>query len=139
MSRKKKQTEEKLLNEVTSSEYKYGFTTDIESEIKSLKEREDLDKTNKNYPLKSKLKELAKYIKEIEKHKTLLNEKTDFSGLNGCDLIWRYLNLKQKLSAQKNIDVKFDPIINANHFYKGKEKILVSVIKNYLIDKVTVL
>jgi len=49
------------------------------------------------------------------------------------------LNLKKRLSAQKNIDVKFDPIINANHFYKGKEKVLVSVIKNYLIDKVTVL
>ena len=28
----KKQTEEELLNEVTSSEYKYGFTTDIESD-----------------------------------------------------------------------------------------------------------
>ena len=27
-----KQTEEELLNEVTSSEYKYGFTTDIESD-----------------------------------------------------------------------------------------------------------
>ena len=49
------------------------------------------------------------------------------------------LNLKKRLSAQKNIDVKFDTIINANHFYKGKEKVLVSVIKNYLIDKVTVL
>ena len=27
-----KQTEEELLNEVTSSEYKYGFTTDIKSD-----------------------------------------------------------------------------------------------------------
>ena len=32
MNAKKKQTEEELLNEVTSSEYKYGFTTDIESD-----------------------------------------------------------------------------------------------------------
>ena len=32
MSAKKKQTEEELLNEVTTSEYKYGFTTDIESD-----------------------------------------------------------------------------------------------------------
>ena len=32
MSTKKKQTEERLLNELTSSEYKYGFTTDIESD-----------------------------------------------------------------------------------------------------------
>ena len=49
------------------------------------------------------------------------------------------LNLKKRLSAQKNIDVKFDPIINANHFYNGKEKVLISSIKNYLNDKVTVL
>ena len=32
MSRQEKQTEEELLNEITSSEYKYGFTTDIESD-----------------------------------------------------------------------------------------------------------
>ncbi len=32
MSAKKKQTEEQLLSELTSSEYKYGFTTDIESD-----------------------------------------------------------------------------------------------------------
>ena len=32
MSDEKKQTEDELLNEVTSSEYKYGFTTDIESD-----------------------------------------------------------------------------------------------------------
>ncbi len=32
MSRKKKQIEDELLEEVTSSEYKYGFTTDIESD-----------------------------------------------------------------------------------------------------------
>ena len=32
MSAKQKQTEEQLLNEVTSSEYKYGFTTKIDSD-----------------------------------------------------------------------------------------------------------
>ena len=32
MSEKKKQTEDELLEKVTSSEYKYGFTTDIESD-----------------------------------------------------------------------------------------------------------
>jgi len=32
MSEKKKQSEEQLLEQVTSSEYKYGFTTDIESD-----------------------------------------------------------------------------------------------------------
>ena len=49
------------------------------------------------------------------------------------------LNLKKKLNMQKNIEVKFDPINNADHFYKGKEKELTTSIKNYLKDKVTVL
>ena len=49
------------------------------------------------------------------------------------------LNLKKRLMMQKNIEVKFDPIIHANHFYKGKEKELISVIDSYLKDKITVL
>ena len=32
MSEVKKQSEDELLEEVTSSEYKYGFTTDVESD-----------------------------------------------------------------------------------------------------------
>ena len=32
MSKEKKQSEEELLNNITSSEYKYGFTTNIESD-----------------------------------------------------------------------------------------------------------
>ena len=32
MSEKKKQSEDDLLEKVTSTEYKYGFTTDIESD-----------------------------------------------------------------------------------------------------------
>ena len=48
------------------------------------------------------------------------------------------LNLKKRLSLQKNIDVKFNSIINANHFYKGKEKILASTIDRYLKDKIAI-
>ena len=48
------------------------------------------------------------------------------------------LNLKKRLNAQKNIEVKFDFIINANHFYKNKEKELASYVERYLKDKVTV-
>ena len=40
---------------------------------------------------------------------------------------------------QKNIEVKFDSILNSNHFYKGKEKELASSIERYIKDKVTVL
>ena len=48
------------------------------------------------------------------------------------------LNLKKRLNMQKNIEVKFDSIINANHFYKGKVKELSSTVERYLKDKVTV-
>ena len=49
------------------------------------------------------------------------------------------LNLKKRLSMQKNIDVKFDVIQNANHFYKGQENDLTNSIHRYLKDKMTVL
>ena len=49
------------------------------------------------------------------------------------------LILKKRLSSQKNIEVKFDCIQNANHFYKNKEKELFSSVGNYIKDKVTVL
>tara|TARA_B100000029_G_scaffold412462_1_gene415124 strand:+ start:239 stop:895 length:657 start_codon:yes stop_codon:yes gene_type:complete len=48
------------------------------------------------------------------------------------------LNLKKRLSMQKNIDVKFNLIEKANHFYKGKEKELSNVIEAYIKDKISV-
>ena len=48
------------------------------------------------------------------------------------------LNLKKRLSLQKNIEVKFDPILNANHFYKGKEKDLSTILDRYIKDKTTI-
>ncbi len=47
-------------------------------------------------------------------------------------------NLKKRLNMQKNIEVKFDQIANANHFFKGKEKELASTIEHYLKSKITV-
>ena len=49
------------------------------------------------------------------------------------------LTLKKRFSTQKNIDVKFDLIQNANHFYKGKEKELTVLINRYIKSKMTVL
>ena len=49
------------------------------------------------------------------------------------------LNLKKKLSMQKNIKVKFDSIADANHFYKGKEKDLAYSIDQYIKDKITII
>ena len=49
------------------------------------------------------------------------------------------LNLNKRLRLQKNINVIFSAISNANHFYKGKEKELASLIKNYIKDKTTVI
>ena len=76
----------------------------------------------------------------------------DFSFLSPCPIsglvvygkndelvsIDSILNLKKRLSTQKNIDVKFDQIVNANHFYKDKENELSSSIDNYIKDKITV-
>ena len=48
------------------------------------------------------------------------------------------LNLKKRLSMQKNIDVKFEAAANANHFFKNKEKELSTVIDRYITDKITI-
>tara|TARA_B100000686_G_scaffold338683_1_gene411557 strand:- start:1636 stop:2292 length:657 start_codon:yes stop_codon:yes gene_type:complete len=48
------------------------------------------------------------------------------------------LNLKKRLSIQKNIEVKFEPISGANHFYKNKEKELSDAMNKYIKDKVTI-
>ena len=49
------------------------------------------------------------------------------------------LNLKKRLSLQKNIDVKFDQVPNANHFFTNKEKDLSSAINRYIKDKITII
>ena len=49
------------------------------------------------------------------------------------------LNLKKRLSNQKNIEVKFDTISNANHFYKNKEQELSKSIDGYIKEKVTII
>ena len=48
-------------------------------------------------------------------------------------------NLKKRLSLQKNIEVKFEPISNANHFYKSKEKELSSSVERYIKDQITII
>ena len=40
---------------------------------------------------------------------------------------------------QKNIEVQFNSMLNANHFYKNKEKELSNIIGNYLKDKITII
>ena len=49
------------------------------------------------------------------------------------------LNLKKRLGMQKNIEVLFESIPNANHFYKSKEKELSTLIDNYIKNKVTII
>ena len=49
------------------------------------------------------------------------------------------LNLQKRLSMQKNIDVKFVSIDNANHFYKNKEKELSATIDRYIKEKITII
>ena len=47
--------------------------------------------------------------------------------------------LKKRLDSQKNIVVKFDAILNANHFFKGKEKDLSTKVDAYLKNKITII
>ena len=49
------------------------------------------------------------------------------------------INLKKRLNMQKNINVKFDSIPNANHFFKDKEKELSYSVREYIKDKVTII
>ena len=49
------------------------------------------------------------------------------------------ITLKKRLNAQKNIDVKFETIPDANHFFKNKEKNLGLIINRYIKEKVTII
>ena len=49
------------------------------------------------------------------------------------------LNLKKRLSLQKNIEVIFEQINNANHFFKNKEKDLGISINRYIKEKITII
>tara|TARA_B100001123_G_scaffold402206_1_gene489622 strand:+ start:1440 stop:2096 length:657 start_codon:yes stop_codon:yes gene_type:complete len=48
------------------------------------------------------------------------------------------LNLKKRLDMQKNIDVTFESINQANHFYKAKEKDLVLSLDQYIKQNIPV-
>ena len=48
------------------------------------------------------------------------------------------LNLKGRLDNQKNIEVEFSPIAGANHFFKSKEKEMVSIINKYIEKKILI-
>ena len=48
------------------------------------------------------------------------------------------LSLKKRLNLQKNIEVKFESIAGANHFYNKKEKELTFIVENYLKEKITI-
>ena len=47
--------------------------------------------------------------------------------------------LKKRLDMQKNIEVKFEQVSNANHFYKGKEKELAISVNRYIKDKISII
>jgi alpha/beta superfamily hydrolase len=48
------------------------------------------------------------------------------------------LDFKKKLNRQKNIEVNFEAISNANHFYKKKEKELSSTINKYIEQNIPI-
>ena len=48
------------------------------------------------------------------------------------------LNLKKRLDMQKNIDVEFNSVNNANHFFKNKEKEMIEIINKYIQGKILI-
>ena len=48
------------------------------------------------------------------------------------------LNLKKRLDMQKNIEVKFSLLNNANHFFKNKEKEMITDIDKYIKSKILI-
>ena len=58
---------------------------------------------------------------------------------NVYDFTFLAPSLKKRLDLQKNIDVKFEPVLNANHFFKGKEKDLSDKVNSYLKNKITII
>ena len=71
-----------------------------------------------------------------------LDGKLQVNKVGASGNIWvamgELVNKSTKEDKTKNIEVKFNPIISANHFYKNKEKELASIVEDYLKDKITV-
>ena len=44
--------------------------------------------------------------------------------------------LKTRLNQQKSINIKFEPINDANHFYKNKENELKKILDDYIKKEV---
>ena len=47
--------------------------------------------------------------------------------------------MKNRLKSQKGIEVEFDEIKNANHFFKNKETDLKNLIKKYITEKTEIM
>ena len=59
-------------------------------------------------------------------------------GDDGEDYFFNISNIRKGQMIKVGINVKFDSIPNANHFYKGKEKELANSIEGYIKDKITI-
>ena len=141
MSAKKKQTEEELLNEVTSSEYKYGFTTDIESDTipKGLSEEVvRIISAKKNEPqwmLDYRLKAYKAWVEMEEPEWANIN----YNKPNYQDIIY-YSAPKQKpvLDSLDDLDPEMKKTFDKLGISLEEQKKLANVAIDIVMDSVSV-
>ena len=141
MSAKKKQTEEELLNEVTSSEYKYGFTTDIESDTipKGLSEEVvRIISAKKNEPqwmLDYRLKAYKAWVEMEEPEWANIN----YNKPNYQDIIY-YSAPKQKpvLNSLDDLDPEMKKMFDKLGISIDEQNKLANVAVDIVMDSVSV-
>ncbi len=131
----------KILEEVTSSEYKYGFVTDIETELAPMGLNEDIVRLisqKKNEPewlLEYRLKAYRHWITIEEPDWALLNHPL----INYQDIIY-YAAPKQKkeLASMGEVDPELIDTFNKLGISLDEQKMLTGVAVDAVIDSVSV-
>jgi len=131
----------KILEEFTSSEYKYGFVTDIETELAPMGLNEDIVRLisqKKNEPewlLEYRLKAYRHWITIEEPDWALLNH----PPINYQDIIYYAAPKKKKeLSSMDEVDPELIDTFNKLGISLDEQKMLTGVAVDAVIDSVSV-
>ena len=141
MSEQKKQSEDKLLEKVTSTEYKYGFTTDIESDTIPKGLSEDVVRiisAKKNEPewmLEYRLKAYKSWLEMEEPDWANIN----YTKPNYQDVIY-YSAPKQKpvLDSLDDLDPEMKKTFDKLGISIDEQKKLANVAVDIVMDSVSV-
>ena len=141
MSEKKKQSEDELLEKVTSTEYKYGFTTDIESDTipKGLSEEVvriiSAKKNEPNWMLEYRLNAYKAWLEMEEPNWANVN----YTKPNYQDVIY-YSAPKQKpvLDSLDDLDPEMKKTFDKLGISLEEQKKLANVAVDIVMDSVSV-